>query len=355
MKQSVLEKQLTEKFCSAIENVTPGMSVRAYQSGRVIVDISVGKTFPYYDLASLTKPIFTVQAMMWAYEQNLWTMDTLVSDVLPWFQHKRVFVKDLLSHTSGLPWWLPVHKQLSPFKDPADRHEDLRKILETCQLEEHDKAVYSDVGFWVLGFVLEKLFQKDLYSVWEEVKAKFYSGTTFEFHRNNQALYRPTLYAPTEEGGWRGKVIQGEVHDDNAWAMGGVAPHAGLFGSIDDLGWYVLLLRSQILGIARYTIRQKTVQLFAKRSIPEEVGDWALGYMLPTPGVMSCGPYFSRESIGHTGFTGTSFWYDPKADFAVIILSNRVLYGRDNHAFKDLRPQVHNWIVEAFKRNGSAI
>jgi CubicO group peptidase (beta-lactamase class C family) len=161
-----------------------------------------------------------------------------------------------------------------------------------------------------------------------------------------------SLYAPTEECPVRRKLVQGEVHDLNAWALGGVSTHAGLFGSIDDVGWFSLHLRSHLLGIARYSIRQKTAQLFAKRALPEGHGDWAMGYMMPTPGAASCGTYFSLDSIGHTGFTGTSVWYDPKMDLSVCILSNRVLYGADNKAFGKLRPEIHNWIVENYRRSG---
>jgi len=144
--------------------------------------------------------------------------------------------------------------------------------------------------------------------------------------------------------------MQGEVHDDNAWSLGGVSSHAGLFGSIDDLGWFGLFIRGQLQGISRTLIKQKTAQLFATRSLPLGRGDWALGYMMPTPGASSSGDYFSPYSIGHTGFTGTSFWYDPAQDMIVAILSNRVAFGREREVFKELRPKIHNWIVEGLRR-----
>ena len=119
----------------------------------------------------------------------------------------------------------------------------------------------------------------------------------------------------------------------------------------DDLGWHALNIRSQLLGIARYEVKQKTAQLFAKRAVEEGKGDWALGFMMPTPGQASCGHYFDLSSIGHTGFTGTSTWYDPKMDLAVCILSNRLVYGRENNRFKDLRPKIHNWLVEGLRKS----
>lgn len=351
MKHSILEKNLITKLTEHIRDVTPGVAVRAYQGGKIICDVTVGQTYAYYDLASLTKVILTTQAMMLAFEQGKWNLQTKVTELLNWYPHPQTKLSQLLTHTSGLPWWLPVYQEIKADLSRPEKWKQLQEILSKAKLQESEQAVYSDVGYMILGFVLEKLYDKPLVDVWIEIKNKFYAGTTLEFHVDNQPLHRRSLYGPTEESAWRHKLLQGEVHDDNAWALGGVAPHAGLFGSLDDVSWYALNLRSQILGIARYSIRQKTAQSFAKRALPEGQGDWALGFMMPTPGSASCGNYFSLESIGHTGFTGTSVWYDPKADMIVTILSNRVLYGRENKAFAKLRPEIHNWIVEGYRRS----
>jgi CubicO group peptidase (beta-lactamase class C family) len=347
----VLEKTIIQKLEEGIRDKAPGVMVRAYQGGKIVCDVSVGHTYAYYDLASLTKIIFTVQGMMWAFEMGKWNLESKVSEILPWFQHKEVRIRDLLTHTSGLIWWMPFYQEINMNLSRDERRLQLRDMIQSLKLQEHEQSVYSDVGFLTLGFVLEKLFDKPLLDIWKEIKEKFYAGTTLEFHADNQFTNRVSLYAPTEECPWRKKLIQGEVHDENAWALGGVSTHAGLFGSIDDVSWYALQMRSQLLGIARYSIRQKTAQLFAKRALPEGKGDWALGYMMPTPGSASCGHFFSLDSVGHTGFTGTSIWYDPKMDMAVCILSNRVLYGRDNKAFSKLRPEIHNWIIEAYRKS----
>ncbi len=351
MRYSVLEKTVMQRIEENIRDKAPGVMVRAYQGGKIVCDVSVGNTYPYYDFASLTKIIFTTQAMMWSYEQGKWNFETKVSDIISWFPHPQVKIRELLTHSSGLPWWLPFYQELNLKLSMVERRSQLQDILCSVKLQPSEQAVYSDVGFIVLGFILEKMFDKPLIDIWTDVKEKFYSGTTLEFHPGNQLASRISLYAPTEECSWRKKLIQGEVHDENCWAMGGVSTHAGLFGTIDDLSWYALHLRSQLLGIARYSIRQKTAQIFAKRALPEGKGDWALGFMLPTPGVASCGQYFSLDSIGHTGFTGTSIWYDPKLDMAICILSNRVLYGRDNKAFSKMRPQIHNWIIESYRKS----
>ncbi|MGZ3771241.1 MAG: serine hydrolase domain-containing protein [Bdellovibrio sp.] len=352
MKYTVLEKNLIRQLETSIKDTTPGVMVRAYQGGRIICDVAVGHTYAYYDLASLTKIIFTTQAMMLAFEQGKWNFDSKVSQFLEWFPHKDMRITELLTHSSGLPWWLPLYSEIKAAAPLDEKKEKLREIIQGLPLEKQNAAVYSDIGYLVLWYVLEAFFEKPLLNIWEDIKNNFYTGTTLEFHPDNKFSVRPNLFAPTEECPVRKKLIQGEVHDLNCWTLGGVSTHAGLFGSIDDIGWFSLHLRSHLLGIARYFIRQKTAQLFAKRALPEGRGDWAMGYMMPTPGSASCGSYFSSDSIGHTGFTGTSIWYDPKMDMSVLILSNRVLYGSDNKAFGKLRPQIHNWIVENYRRSG---
>ncbi|MGZ3692367.1 MAG: serine hydrolase, partial [Pseudobdellovibrio sp.] len=197
---------------------------------------------------------------------------------------------------------------------------------------------------------LEKLNEKNIYDVWTDLKQKYYPTTALDFHLENKTDVPIERFAPTEDCVWRKRIMRAEVHDENAWSFGGVSTHAGLFGSIEDVSAFGLNVRSQLQGIARYSIRQKTAQLFAQRAIPGDVGDWAMGYMMPTPGSASCGPHFSELSIGHTGFTGTSFWYDPKDDLLVLILTNRIHYGRENKAYISLRPQIHTWIYESLKR-----
>lgn len=351
MKHSVLEGRLCQQIEARLRDVTPGVLVRAYQAGRLVCDIAVGETYAYYDLASLTKVIYTVQAMMVAFEEKKWTLDTRVCDVVPWYKHPQTLVQDLLTHSSGLVWWRPFHLELDMSLSWQDRRKHLREKIAELPLEPQPISVYSDVGFMVLGFILESFYEKNLVDIWLGIKDRFYSGTSLEFHPRNLTTHRQSLFAPTEECAWRKKLIQGEVHDENAWAFGGVSTHAGLFGSIDDLGWYSLLLRSQLMGIARLQVKIKTAQLFAKRARPSGMGDWALGYMLPTPGQSSCGPYFALNSIGHTGFTGTSVWYDPKSDLSVCILSNRLLYGRNNKGFNQLRPDIHTWLVEGLRKS----
>ncbi|MFN7454441.1 MAG: serine hydrolase domain-containing protein [Pseudobdellovibrionaceae bacterium] len=350
MNLSSFERKLLAQIEPQIVGRTPGLQVQVHQTGRKIADLSVGDTYPYYDLASQTKIIFTVQALMWAFEEGKWDLETKISDKLSWFPFSEIKVIECLNHSSGLQWWAPFYEQLDLQKTRGQKWEDLKTKIAEIPLEKKEKSVYSDLGFLVLGYFLEQIYDLPLIEVWNRTKEQFYPRLSLDFHLDNQPKQPQRFYAPTERNDWRGKTLQGEVHDDNAWALGGVASHAGLFGSIDDVSWYGLFLRSQLKGISKTLIRQKTAQLFTARSLPLGKGDWALGYMMPTPGASTSGTYFSPYSIGHTGFTGTSFWYDPAQDLMVVILANRVLFGRDNHEFASLRPSIHNWVVEGLRR-----
>lgn len=349
MKYTSQENKLIEKIKQAIPDVTPGVSARAYHMGRLVCDINVGNTYPYYDLASLTKVIFTQQAIMEAFDQGKWNLDTKVSDIIPDFKHDTP-IKDLLTHTSGLEWWKPFYQEINLNLTWQEKRPWLFKQINNSKLNKTDKAVYSDLGFMLVGFLLEQMYEKDLHQIWLDQKEKYYSSTSLEFHLENKTDMPLERFAPTEDCKWRGRILRGEVHDENCWSLGGISTHAGLFGSIEDVSTFGLNVRSQLQGIARYSVRQKTAQLFASRAVPIEVGDWALGYMMPSLENPSCGPHFSIHSIGHTGFTGTSFWYDPRIDLLVLILSNRVHYGRENKEFISLRPKIHTWIYESLKR-----
>lgn len=351
MATSVFEKKMIERIEEKITGVTPGLQLQVYQSGRKICDIAVGETFPYYDLASLTKIIFTATAMILAFEEKKWNLQTKVCEHLKWYPHKDTKIVDLLNHSSGLVWWTPFYKKIQVQDSSLHKWSEAARVIRELPLEKTDTSVYSDVGFILLGMILESLYDKPLVEVWKMIRGEFFQRSDFNFHPDNAPVHAARMYAPTERCDWRAKLLQGEVHDDNTWAFGGVSSHAGLFGSVDDVSWYGLFLRSQIKGVSKTRIKTKTMKLFTERSRPAGKGDWALGFMMPTPGNSSSGNYFSSQSIGHTGFTGTSIWYDPVQDILVSLLSNRTLLGRENKEFAQLRPLIHNWVMESIKRN----
>ena len=146
----------------------------------------------------------------------------------------------------------------------------------------------------------------------------------------------------------RKKIIQGEINDENCWYLGGIASHAGIFGSLKELGVWAKGLRDTYFDEKDdWIVSTKTVNTFAERAIPKEVGDWAYGFMMPTSGKSSCGKFFSQTSIGHLGFTGCSFWFDPEKDLVILIVTNRTFPSRENKEFIKYRPLIHNLIYKS--------
>lgn len=349
MSVGLVENTLIKKIEAALPGTTPGLQIQAYHRGRKVIDLEAGETFVYYDLASVTKVIFTTQALMWSFDLDKWNLESKVKDFVTWYPHETKLT-ELMNHSSGLCWWRPFFEKVDLSQPIDQRWKFLADELKKEKLENSDNvSVYSDLNFLMFKYILESMWNMPILEIWNKVMDQFYSRSTFEFHPNNIPKNVARLYAPTERSAWRDKLIQGEVFDDNAWALGGVSTHAGLFGSVDDLSWYGLMLRSGLKGIAKSSIKSKTFKLFMQRSRPAEGGDWALGFMMPTPGKSSSGNYLSSLSVGHTGFTGTSFWFDPVNDVFISILSNRVFLGRENKAFQSLRPELHNWIMKALR------
>ena len=343
---NVIEKKLQEEFKNSEHQEFPGCQIQAFHKGKKQVDFHWGKTYAYYDLASLTKIIFTTLWYMDQVQKRKMSVDSKVSFYLPWYPHSQYKVKDLLSHSAGNNWWEPFYKQISLHLDREQRYQQLEKLCQQAPIKKYAKAIYSDIDFFLLGSVMKRLSLKPILQNWKNLFEEFYPKTSLHFNPNGQRRLNQNLYAPTEKCHWRKKTLQGEVHDENAWSLGGVAPHAGLFGSIDDLSAYGRLLREALLGKSK-KIDEKVLKKFIKRSVPKAKGDWGLGFMLPSQENSSAGNLFSKTSFGHTGFTGTSFWFDPKRDLYVCILSNRVHPTRENRDFVSLRPKIHDWIVAA--------
>jgi CubicO group peptidase (beta-lactamase class C family) len=353
------EKVLKEKIESHLPGVTPGLVLQVYFKGKKVGDISCGQTYPYYDLASLTKIIFTVPLLMKSFDKGIWDLDTPVSQVCDWLKYRKIRISEILTHTSGLPGWSPFYKMIDLSLDLNSRWNRLSALINEMELDPLNsvntfqgkrKSVYSDVGFLVLARFLQQRFDRSLIELWQEVRESFYPGLeSLEFHPEHKFKYAKELYAPTERCPWRGRLLQGEVHDENAWALDGVSTHSGLFGSVDDVSSVGLFYRSQKLGLSRLSFKAKTIKLFTSRAVDFPVGDWGLGFMLPTPNRSSAGKYFSLFSFGHTGFTGTSLWFDPESDIMVTLLSNRLQYGRSPNHFKDLRSKIHDWVCEEVK------
>jgi CubicO group peptidase (beta-lactamase class C family) len=308
-----------------------------------------------YDLASLTKVIVTTTLAMRAVDDGVLALDDRVAAWLPAWRgadREAVTVRDLLAHCSGLPAWLPF------FRDCTGRAEFEPEICRTAlEYPPRTQAIYSDLGFILLGFVLEAARAKRTRanSTREGIRAAFDSATTLAGQFKALASYlspeplcfNPPRYwrgriAPTEHDPFRGRLLVGEVHDENAWALGGTAGHAGLFGTAAAVGAFArAALRT--LGGERILARPNTIQAFIRRAdIPGS--SRALGWdtMRPTS---SCGTALSPSAIGHTGFTGTSLWIDWERDFYVVLLTNRVYPTRENERIREIRPRLHDAVA----------
>ena len=304
-----------------------------------------------FDLASLTKVIAATTLTMRAVDAGRLTLDDPVAAWLrDWRGSDRdgVTVRQLLAHSSGLTAYLPL------YRDCTGRFE-FEKTISILPLEyaPGTQAIYSDLGFMLLGFILEDAAQRSrgspggAFDPDAALAAQFSRVSSFitpePLTFNPQRAWRPSS-APTEVDRWRGRLLAGEVHDENCWALGGAAGHAGLFGTVGAVGSYARAALRTIAGEG-ILATPETMRRFIERQ-PVPGSSRALGWdtMLPTS---SCGRLMSPTAIGHTGFTGTSLWIDWERDLYVVLLTNRVHPTRENNAIRELRPRLHDAVVEA--------
>ena len=281
-----------------------------------------------YDLASLTKVIGLTTAMMIAVDSGVIELDAPIQRYVPAFtgRHKeKVTVRQLLVHASGLPAWRPL------YKETTTRDEALT-LADTTPLDTlpGTRYEYSDLGAIVLTQAVEAVFQQRLDSLLAERIFTPLRMTSTRFLPPAEWLPR---IAPTENDPWRGRVLRGEVHDENAARLGGVSGHAGLFSTAPDLlrfgEW---LLKGSPRG-----------DFFVRQQIPRG-SSRALGWDTPSDG-SSAGSLLDASSIGHTGFTGTSIWIDPTRELVIVLLTNRVHPTRDNNRMGPVRRGVADRIV----------
>ena len=165
----------------------------------------------------------------------------------------------------------------------------------------------------------------------------------------NKELYPKSFekerFAATEDCPWRGKIMQGQVHDENAFALGGYSGHAGMFGVVEEIYIILNMLMAHYRGVRNNFFKPETVRVFLKRQDIVKNSTWALGWDTPSTEGSSSGKYFSPDSIGHLGFTGGSLWLDLQKDIIVILLTNRVHPTRNNKKIKEFRPEIHDLIM----------
>lgn len=323
-----------------------------------------------FDLASLTKPLATTLAILLLIRDKKLHFDDRVCQFLPGFtgpQKSIVTVRHLLTHTSGLPAWRPYFERIID-KDKEEEQTRREGFLGTRQAREWvyshiqqepleaapgQHAVYSDLGFILLGALVETLTGTD-FDVFcqDNIFQPLGLQTTTFIHTKTtaetpQAQPLPaSLFAATERCPWRKRVVCGEVHDDNACAMGGVAGHAGVFSTVDEVDRLVSCLVDCHQGKHDF-LPSGLLQECWTRDGRVPGSTWALGWDTPSMQRSSAGELFSSHSVGHLGFTGTSIWIDLERQVQVILLTNRVHPSRENTAIRDFRPRLHNAVMQA--------
>ena len=357
---------------AAVEDGTfPGAVLSVQLRGEVVYEAAVGRRAlkdidsavtvgTCYDLASLTKVLATTTAWTLLIQQGLAALDDPIDRILEELRDCPVgvaTVRDLLTHSSGLPGWRPYYERIAAiearqqgFMGSAQARQAVLGYIaqEALLYDRGSRSLYSDLGFMLLGLGVERLSGEPLDSftrrrIYEPLDAHpltYVPRKPLTF-RAEPSVSKLTI-APTEEDPWRGRTLCGEVHDENAFALGGTAGHAGLFGTaraVLAVGQAWLQARRGDRGL----LDRHLVQSFTTRQPAVPNSSWALGWDTPS-GVSSSGTLFSRESFGHLGFTGTSLWIDPAKDLQVVLLSNRVHPSRRNESIRAFRPLIHDLV-----------
>lgn len=356
------EAQLQPAF-TVVENAIadkafPGATLAVGYRGKVTLHafgkLSYDKDSPpvkiatMYDLASLTKVVVTTTLVEKLVEGDFpypLSLDAPIDRYLPEWDtgpqpewRKKVTVRNLMTHTSGLP---PFKEYWRTSKGKADT---LRMIFaEPLEYEPGAKVVYSDLGIILMAEIIQRLTGQPLDQLAEE--------NIFDPLGMKNSMYKPPKklwpeIAPTEvDNQMRHRLVQGEVHDENAYAIGGVSGHAGAFSTAPDLAAFCqMLLNGGVYAHHRIVSRATLAEFTAPQALAQNTR--TLGWVVPTEG-SSSGHYFSAHSFGHTGFTGTSIWIDPDRQLFVVLLTNRVHPTRENMKIAQVRPAVHDAVMKA--------
>jgi len=330
--QSVLEAARGKQFTAAV--------ARIEHRGKLVLESAYGVTRddefsrPVYvdtafDLASITKLFVTTLALLAVQRRRI----ALDEPLLSWFpewkadSHARITLRMLLAHNSGMNSGADYRQLLG---HNVTRYSIERELVASPG----ERVIYSDLGFIVVGELLQRSYGRSLAALMRDVR--------------ESPSYRPSSRSAktipaTEEDGWRGRV-QGAVHDEKAYLMGGAAGHAGLFGNAADVAW----LAEQYLGPLRKRDGSVLDATLASEATREQADDAVLrrglGWALKTTDENSCGRFFSRASFGHTGFVGTCIWADPERDCSGVLLTNTVYFGRTDT--RDLRAAFYEALFE---------
>ncbi len=358
--------------------VFPGAVLRVMQGGEVLYHSAVGcrsrvpEPSPMhknvvFDVGALTRPLVASTLTMQLIQRGQLELDKRLSHIFQTFGvhgKERMTVRHLLNHTSGYAATAPYYRQIAN----ADRSvragmmtsrgavDAIYNEIFRAKLENLPGKVSreSDIGFILLGYALEvvsgttfeKLIPKLLLKRFELPSTGFIELSSLRGRRLETVN---DIIAPTAECPWRGKLMSGEVYDDNAWAMGGVSAHAGLFTTAEDIQQIASTLIECYHGRGQM-LSPELVKEFWSRKESYPPGSWALGWntaAVEEKKPNSCGQYFSSNSVGHDSATGCSLWIDPERELSVVLLSNAIHPHRDSKAIREFRPVLHDLVMES--------
>jgi len=367
--QAALEQAVTDGvFPGAVLAVRHGGGqINTFTAGLVSTHEAARAVRPatVYDLASLTKPLSTVTAVVLLMQMGRCRLQDRVGSLLLELADSPIgeaSLWHLLTHSSGLPGWRGYFERLRPDATVPAAEEDRRRAREALVGMIRDEALiyergmrslYSDLGFMLLGMIVDRCSGIPLH--------QFFRAHIAPLAGASQVGFVPAEWAddflrcargqggdvaPTEHDVWRGRMLCGEVHDENAASLGGVAGHAGLFGTAEAV--------LAVTGVwaqsyhRRPTILDPTlVEEFTRRQTAVPGSSWALGWDTPSP-PSSAGRFLSELSFGHLGYTGTSVWIDPIHELEIVLLSNRVHPTRTNERIKVFRPMIHELVYREY-------
>ncbi len=314
-----------------------------------------------FDLASLTKVLATTPLVLLALERGRLALDEPISRLLDGYTgggREDITVRMLLEHSSGLPAWRPFYEAVraagaGAAVATAAGQQAVRRLAagEAPEVPPGSRALYSDLGFILLDWILERVTGTPtdlLFTEWLAGPLGLESLFFVDLKSPDKAerARRGRIFAATERCPWRGRTLIGEVHDDNTFAMGGVSGQAGLFGTVEDVAALAEAWLTSWLGNGGI-FDQGLVRLFwAKSAVLGSTR--GLGFDTPSPGASQAGSRFGPRTVGHLGFTGTSVWIDPDRALTVVLLTNRVHPTRANETIKRFRPRLHDRVVDVF-------
>jgi CubicO group peptidase (beta-lactamase class C family) len=323
-----------DQLAQAVGRVFPAAQLVVVDAGATVLDEAVGACDPgtIFDVASLTKALVTTTLTMRLLDEGRLK---LTDEIRP-----GMTVRAALAHATGLPAWRPLHERLG--EESVDPRREMVALAraEPPETAPGVRSVYSDLGFILLGDVVEQAGGARLDEQWAPIAKSLGVAASFEPD--------PERCAPTRDGGgdreWE-SLLRGTVNDDNALAMEGVAGHAGLFSTGREVAKIGLALVAAWAGEDGIVKRETLRDFWSPSGIPRST--WCLGWDSPSLEKSQAGTLWPRDGVGHLGFTGCSLWIDPPRSRLVVLLSNRVYGDGDREAIKTFRPALHDAIVRA--------